>query len=1175
MDVHGISEAFVRDHQHHASTDMAGDSADNVHTAHMLQAIQHARALVQEAVSQRDSREVPDGMTEERERAVEVEEEVRRVASGGGLLVEGTPVVLQAMAVGCELQDRPVLSAEDWILPKKKLNHARAGVEGGWNWRWILALVERCRAHGDRVESVAQRDADSFYLWLGSNGARAFQARLQASRWRMALEDTAGGGAKAGNAAGGSISFGYLRYNTSQLHTHRLQSGQYGMHTMTSRKASNQARRDAESGKQQGPPVSPPPRPRHFGWFRRAPTSVLFDGERDEIRVGAAICVYDDGRFLEQVVDGVLDDVEHVLILLSATPWHGQRRDISATAAAAWRAVQRANDRGRVGAVSIISGAWGTEGEQREYANKMLEQLPVLLSSSTGADDSAATGGGGGRARTGKLTHALVLDADEFYDPVELRRMFILASRNPEAPWFRAAMATYFRTLRTIIAPPEELRILWLLKLGAVHIDERAGGREFYPLDGKTIHDSSGRCHHISYVRTTSELVHKKFASFQHAKEVEEAQAEEGGIGAWVKNVWRRWRAEPNITHLHPIEPPAYAATALMPLMDMPPVLRQMHTCYCLRHQPHRQRQHGNSAAGIGDAAREFDVLANNFGCGGGSSARASSSDSPSWLWRDHFDHEDDEEVRSMLCDAKWPRREAPTAPTAPEAMTSTSLLPPITGVLPEALLLNSVSSEQVCVDEATTNDGDDDGDEVGLDTASAPADTISDTELNSRAEVVYQDEDILERDITDVNDFHVNGSFVHGCQTRFLVVVIGEGVYDSSTKGTFDDIAALVASGLQELGFDADVAFCRDMRFCRVVSTRQLIILGAHNLAHYFDEKGELAVVSRQWPPEGSVLYNLEFIPGSAGADDSAGGYTAANEGGGGGRAEDAPILVGGSMVNTNVLRLYSQKKFVVWDYSQRNLELLKRVRRSVGVAHDAPQVQLVPLGYHEVLAGHARTYGRNGKKAAEKAEGKVQEGKRSTYSKRYPHMWGREGGGLNGVANGTDSAQRVVDMEEEEDIDVLFYGHLNDYRAALLERLRTRYGLRVLHANRDRGLFGPRLDRLIRAAKIVLNLRFFSSESEWKMTRLMRLVAQKRFIISERSGTEAELARFEGGIVFAEASQIGELCLHYLKEENKAARRQVANKGFEIFSSLREAQVLREPLQQLWRERRCNSPH
>jgi hypothetical protein len=165
------------------------------------------------------------------------------------------------------------------------------------------------------------------------------------------------------------------------------------------------------------------------------------------------------------------------------------------------------------------------------------------------------------------------------------------------------------------------------------------------------------------------------------------------------------------------------------------------------------------------------------------------------------------------------------------------------------------------------------------------------------------------------------------------------------------------------------------------------------------------------------------------------------------------------------------------------------------------------------------------------------------------------------------------MVQSEEDEDIDVLFYGHLNDYRSSVLERLRTHYGLRVFHANRDRGLFGASLDRLIRAAKIVLNLRYFASDSEWKMTRLMRLVSQKRFVISERSGTEEEVDRFDGGIVFADVSQIGKLCLHYLKEENKEARRRVALKGFQVFSGLREAQLLQEPIRQLLQMRGCNN--
>ena len=141
--------------------------------------------------------------------------------------------------------------------------------------------------------------------------------------------------------------------------------------------------------------------------------------------------------------------------------------------------------------------------------------------------------------------------------------------------------------------------------------------------------------------------------------------------------------------------------------------------------------------------------------------------------------------------------------------------------------------------------------------------------------------------------------------------------------------------AGLVELGYEANVAFCQDMRLCKLRSvTRQLIILGtqtqdilqlmscnigAHNLAHYFDENGEVAVISRKWPPAGTVLYNLEFIPSSLNHDQS--NRSNVNNGQScdhanmqcASTAEQAPLFErpGGSMVTVNVLRVYAHPRY------------------------------------------------------------------------------------------------------------------------------------------------------------------------------------------------------------------------------------------------------------------------
>ena len=74
---------------------------------------------------------------------------------------------------------------------------------------------------------------------------------------------------------------------------------------------------------------------------------------------------------------------------------------------------------------------------------------------------------------------------------------------------------------------------------------------------------------------------------------------------------------------------------------------------------------------------------------------------------------------------------------------------------------------------------------------------------------------------------------------------------------------------------------------------------------------------------------------------------------------------------------------------------------------------------------------------------------------------------------------------------VDVLFVGKLNGRRRNILRALRYDHGLRVLHGNADGPLFGEPLRAALESAKVVLSLRFFDDDREWKMARFLPAVA------------------------------------------------------------------------------------
>ena len=259
----------------------------------------------------------------------------------------------------------------------------------------------------------------------------------------------------------------------------------------------------------------------------------------------AVVCVYDDVHFLAPVLDLMVDAVDHVLVLVGAAPWHGVDRGPSPALHIAGSCASNS--------LSVVSGSWSGESEQRTFGLTMARALP------------------------GNYTHCFVVDSDELYDPAELRRMLVLAARHPEYPTFRIGMVTYFGQLRAVVDPPEPLQALWLVSL-----DRCTGFNLREPLcesnmgaDAAHVGYIDARtavCHHVSYVRTDSDMVHRKLASYEHSNEVE---------AGWIERVWRRWRQEPEMENLHPVHPPAYKRSVARPLATLPPHLRSYYLSRC------------------------------------------------------------------------------------------------------------------------------------------------------------------------------------------------------------------------------------------------------------------------------------------------------------------------------------------------------------------------------------------------------------------------------------------------------------------------------------------------------------------------------------------------------------------------------------------------------------------
>jgi hypothetical protein len=130
-----------------------------------------------------------------------------------------------------------------------------------------------------------------------------------------------------------------------------------------------------------------------------------------------------------------------------------------------------------------------------------------------------------------------------------------------------------------------------------------------------------------------------------------------------------------------------------------------------------------------------------------------------------------------------------------------------------------------------------------------------------------------------------------------------------------------------------------------------------------------------------------------------------------------------------------------------------------------------------------------------------------------------------------------------DEEDIDVLFYGSVNDRRQEILTALRQR-GIKteVLF-----GAYGTTRDRGIARAKIVLNMHYHESKV-FEVVRVSYLLANRRFVISESGCDPDEDAEFAPGVVFADYGDLVEACATYLGRADE--RERIAGAGFALMA-------------------------
>ncbi|RIL05497.1 MAG: hypothetical protein DCC75_11635 [Proteobacteria bacterium] len=247
-------------------------------------------------------------------------------------------------------------------------------------------------------------------------------------------------------------------------------------------------------------------------------------------KVGAVCVIYDDTRWLRQVIEAAYPYCDSFIFLVSNKPWNGEVFDNSSTLGL----LESLPDLD--GKIEVIRGGWSTETEQRNEGLEILNQRGI--------------------------DYCLILDADEIYDTKQLAALLELAASKRYVQAWRINLITYWKSPDYRIDPPESFQPVVLAKVGeATFVDKR----EISPAFSLSVPREICVCHHLSYARSDEE-VKRKISSFSHSHQL---------VDGWYEKVWLGWDENHGLEDLHPCWPTAYKRAVRQPPDSLPAVLRK------------------------------------------------------------------------------------------------------------------------------------------------------------------------------------------------------------------------------------------------------------------------------------------------------------------------------------------------------------------------------------------------------------------------------------------------------------------------------------------------------------------------------------------------------------------------------------------------------------------------
>lgn len=126
------------------------------------------------------------------------------------------------------------------------------------------------------------------------------------------------------------------------------------------------------------------------------------------------------------------------------------------------------------------------------------------------------------------------------------------------------------------------------------------------------------------------------------------------------------------------------------------------------------------------------------------------------------------------------------------------------------------------------------------------------------------------------------------------------------------------------------------------------------------------------------------------------------------------------------------------------------------------------------------------------------------------------------------------MVPKTEERDIDLLFYGCVNDRRKLIIDKLIEHQDLKITTLF---GVYGKDLDPWIARSKVVLNIHFYETQI-FEVVRVFYLLTNSIAVVGEVNDATIIDKRFRDGIVGVPYDKLVESAIDLVKDENKLRR-------------------------------------